>query len=88
MVAKVHQVRKLGKVTSHAHTRRKIRVGSLLTKAYIADWMYTATAVHEDEAKRNPNGAWRESYEVAWRESYEVAWRESYEVAWRESYEA
>ena len=33
--------------------------GCLHTKACILALLYTATADHEDEAKRNPNGAWR-----------------------------
>lgn len=34
------------KATSHAKTKRKIHRGSLLTKAYLSFWIYTATTVH------------------------------------------
>ena len=37
---------KMLKATSHAKTKRKIHRGSLLTKAYLSFWIYTATAVH------------------------------------------
>ena len=40
------------KATSHANPKRKIHRGSLLTKAYLSFWIYTATAVHEVDATR------------------------------------